>query len=129
MMLDFDLFKNDGNNDRQEEDENDDEDSNDYTTIRLVPEDKTLLNSFFVAMNECQALYPNSMSEDDEEEVDNEEFSEGQEYEEGEQGEEFADVETENGGEEQANMEVQLSERGQQILRRLNINYQNGTSK
>jgi hypothetical protein len=141
MMLDFDLFKNDA--DRLEEDNNnDDEDSSNYTTIRLVPEDKTLLNSIFVAMNECQALYPNSMSDDedddDEEEQAGEEEEEGvynEEYnddEEGNQAEEFVDVEIDNRGggiiEDQPIMDVQLSERGQQILRRLNINYQNGTS-
>ena len=42
-----------------EEDEDEGNDSTDnITEIRFVPEDKTLLNPLFTAMNECQALYP-----------------------------------------------------------------------
>lgn len=44
--------------DEEGENEEEQEESTDITELRFVPEDKTLLNQLFLAMNECQALYP-----------------------------------------------------------------------
>jgi hypothetical protein len=67
------------------------------TEIRFVPEDKQSLNSLFLAMNECQALYPDEQSDSEQ----------GEDEEEGE----FYD---------EANIE--LSGQGQQILDRIAFN-------
>jgi hypothetical protein len=84
-----------------------------------VPEEKALLNFIFVATNEYQTLYPNSMSDDEEEqageaeeeeEAENEEYNDELDYEKGEQADEFADVEIDNGDgiiEDQPIMDVQ----------------------
>jgi hypothetical protein len=87
------------------------------TIVRFVPDDKNLLNQIFTAMNECQALYPDEdMSGDederDEEEGDCEENEYGDEFGEGE----FVDI--------SSDPNIQLSDRGQEVLRRININYQ-----
>ena len=109
-------------NGEEDSSENDDPDmSENITAIRFVPEDKTLLNPLFLAMNDCQALYPDdSMSgeedgEEEEDEEDEEELGDEdvQEYDENN----FFDANTDPN-------DIELSARGQQILRRLNFNMQ-----
>ena len=114
-LINLNIFKeNEENSSDNEEDV-----SEDITAIRFVPDDKTLLNPLFLAMNDCQALYPDeSMSGDDEEDEEGEEDEEeGAElvHEYDESG--FIDANTDPN-------DIQLSARGQEILRRLNINYQ-----
>ena len=81
-------------------------------------------------MNDCQALYPDESMSGDEEDGD-EEGEQGEEIEEEEQGDEdvkeydennFFDADTDPN-------DIELSARGQQILRRLNINFQNSNYK
>ena len=115
--------------DQNEEDspKNDEDDaSENITAIRFVPEDKALLNQLFTAMNDCQALYPDESMSGDEEEDEEEE---GEECEDEEHGDEdvheydernFFDADTDPN-------DIELSVRGQQILRRLNINFQNNS--
>ena len=118
----------DNQSDSGEEDE-----SENITVIRFVPEDKSLLDKVFLAMNDCQALYPDSMSgEEDEEEDDENDLENG--YDQAACGNDFVDDEDENQLNNENKLydiesnfnpnEVELSEKGQQILRRLNINYQ-----
>ena len=77
-----------------------------------------MLNPLFLAMNDCQALYPDdSMSGDEDEEDENEEEIGDEEIIHEYNESEFIDANTDPN-------DIQLSERGQQILRRLNINYQ-----
>ena len=108
--------------------------SDEIKPMRFVPSDKGLISSLFTAINECQAMHPDSSSENcddqdeyDDEDEDNEHHANGNgHYQDAEV------VETELVEEIAAHMndantdpnEVQLSERGRQILRRLNINYQ-----
>ncbi len=66
------------NNDYSSDNEaQDEQESGIIREVRFVPDDKSILNQLFKAMNDCQALYPdNSMSADedfDEEEQDKEE--------------------------------------------------------
>ena len=87
------------------------------TIVRFVPDDKNLLNQIFTAMNECQALYPDEDMSGDEEgreedDGDCEENEYGDEYDDGE----FVDI--------SSDPNIQLSDRGQEVLRRININYE-----
>lgn len=52
------------------------------TELRFVPEDKTTLQSLFLSMNHCQALYPDTMSasEDEGQEDDQEDEGDDEEY-------------------------------------------------
>jgi hypothetical protein len=87
-------------------------------------------------MNECQALYPDPDMSDDDEREENEFDDEDEDEESADaeapyqiingngtnghvngMGEQFYDINTDPN-------DIQLSERGQQILRRLNINYE-----
>ena len=109
-----------------EDDQNDDDEEAEVVTVRFVPEDSTTLSQLFTAMNECQSLYPdNSMSGDEEEgDQDGEEgaeeddANENGDYDAAEFEDSTGEVPATNG-----NQEVQLSTRGQEILRRININY------
>ena len=116
----------DNQSDSGEEDE-----SENITVIRFVPEDKSVLDKVFLAMNDCQALYPDSMSGEEDEENENDLDNE---YDQAACENDFVDDEDENELKNENQFydiesnfnpdEVELSERGQQILRRLNINYQ-----
>jgi hypothetical protein len=86
-----------------------------------------MIAPLFTAINECQALHPDPSSEQEDDEDDDEE-EEGGEYDEAE--EDAMNGHTNghhvNGNdehEEGVEEEVRLTERGRQILRRLNINH------
>ncbi len=129
------LFSNaaDGN---QETNEDDEDECSNITEIRFVPEDKTVLNQLFQEINRCQALHP------DEEQLSNSEGEDG-----GDDDQDNGYIEDEDGvdegigngnddgyhivadleGEENrytTNDHVVLTERGRQILDRIQINYQ-----
>jgi hypothetical protein len=107
-----------------------------------VPSDTALITPLFSAINECQALHPDPASEN-EDDFDDEDGEEDDEYEEQmnghTNGDHFQDAdevelqeESADNGEEATADEngVRLTERGRQILRRLNINYLNqGTNE
>ncbi len=93
--------------------------------IRLVLKDSAQLDQVFVAMNECQALYPDSEMSDSENEEDNYDNI-GYAY-------DFMDA-----GANDVNLldptyfnadsdpnDIVLSAKGQEVLRRLNIGFQN----
>lgn len=106
--------------------ESEDEESENTTVIRFVPGDNSQLNPIFVAMNECQALYPDSeMSGDEEDKYDQIGYSLHEEN--------FADANIEQVNEmdptyftaETSPDDIVMSAKGQEVLRRLNINFQN----
>ncbi|XP_063967082.1 methylosome subunit pICln-like [Lytechinus pictus] len=71
------------------------EEGNEVREIRLVPQDKTVLQSMFDAMSECQALHPDPDDDGDDANAfvqcdDEEEEEEEEEGEEGEEGEDPA---------------------------------------
>ncbi len=109
-----------------EEDEGEEKEE-EMTIIRLVPEDKLKLNQIFSAMNDCQALYPDEMNDSDEEEGKGNDFDNiGYEnYESGEGMTEFTDYFTSETDPEN----IQLSERGQEVLRRINFNFKPSNCK
>lgn len=93
------------------EDEEESDDSSEITPLRFVPEDKSMLNPIFKAINECQALYPDEEMSGDSDESEHED-----------QGE---DIDENQFFDSESNLnEIELSDRGQEILKRLNINYQ-----
>lgn len=118
-----------------ENDDNDEEEASAVTQIRFVPSDKALLNLFFIAMNECQALYPDhdmSGDEQDQQEYEENEDDEEEQSEEGVYDDKEEDGEGMETNEAQiarvlANAqnpdEIELSAQGHAVLRRLNINY------
>lgn len=90
--------------------ESDEDEEDQITEIRFVPEDKQSLNSLFLAMNECQALYPDEQSDS---EQDEDEREEGEFY-----------------NEEHVGENVELSEQGQQVFDRITFNTRsNGDSE
>lgn len=97
-----------GENVELKEIDNDSDDSDEITPLRFVPEDKSLLNPIFKAINECQALYPDEelSDESDESEEEDQDIDENQ----------FFDSTSDLN-------EIELSDRGHETLKRLNINY------
>lgn len=91
---------------------NESDDSDEIIPLRFVPEDNSLLNSIFKAINECQALYPDEQLNGDSDESE-QEHEEGEEIDENEFFDSTSDLN-----------EIELSNRGHETLRRLNINYQ-----
>lgn len=101
------------------EDDGDNDDSDEITPLRFVLADNFLLNPVFKALNECQALYP-----DEEMSGDDESDEEGDDQVEDESNFQDADQENEFFDSNSDISNIQLSHQGQQILRRLNINYE-----
>lgn len=97
-----------------------------------------MLNALFKAINECQALYPDEMSGDEQEQDENDEEEEGLDDDENSADADFDEAnyrddddyveEFKNGGKfydaDSDLNNIELSEKGQQILRRINITYQ-----
>lgn len=106
-----------GEDNEEEEDENEA-----ITIIRFVPEDKLKLNQIFSAMNDCQALYPDSMNESDEDEEAEETDYNHIGYS-GEVNAEMADGDHTYFTSETDPDNIHLSERGQEVLRRINFNF------
>ncbi|CAF0893122.1 unnamed protein product [Brachionus calyciflorus] len=114
LITDHPIEFNEGKVELKEEEDNDSDESDEITPLRFVPADRTLLDPIFKAINECQALYPDEeMSGDEEsEEEDDEEVEDDYQNEENQFFDSSSDLNN-----------IQLSDRGQEILRRLNINY------
>lgn len=94
------------------------------TIIRFVPEEKAHLNTIFEAMNQCQALYPDeSMSGDEEEDEEDRQDRIGYEF--LDDGAEMGELDPSYYNEFTNPDDIELSSKGQEILRRLNINFQN----
>jgi nucleotide-sensitive chloride channel 1A len=121
----------DGGGNNNDNEDNVSDESDEIQPIRFVPEDKTYLNPIFKAINECQAMHPDpedmsSGEEEEDEEAEGDENGVGYDDEEND----FRDADEEENFEEasqelNSNLEnVELSDRGRQILRRLNINYE-----
>jgi Regulator of volume decrease after cellular swelling len=85
---------------QEEGDYKNDDEEGECTELRFVPQDKALLNQLFLAMNDCQALHPDDISDSDAEE----EEEEGEE----DDDEEYTDV-----------PDLQIIGRGQPIYQRM----------
>jgi len=122
ILLDFNILKSESDS----EDESDETEN--ITVIRFVPQDKRVLDQIFLAMNECQALHTDKISDD--EECEDRYNNIGYENYENEFEDDKLD---ENEINEMNPMQfnettdpdnVELSAKGMEILNRLNLNFQ-----
>jgi hypothetical protein len=123
---------------KEESNEEEEDEDEDVIALRFVPQERALISQLFQAINECQALYPDEQEIDDEqqEHYDEDQMNEVEEkeeegesdeaYEEGFKKGHFDDA-LESGEFFDANSDltnIQLSTRGQSVLKRININYE-----
>jgi nucleotide-sensitive chloride channel 1A len=63
-----------------EESSGDQNEDDECTELRFVPEDKSILGTLFLAMNDCQALHPDEVSDSEKEASEEEEEEDDEEY-------------------------------------------------
>eukprot|EP00057_Strongylocentrotus_purpuratus_P026623 XP_011681097.1 PREDICTED: methylosome subunit pICln-like [Strongylocentrotus purpuratus] len=103
LMIDSDVMSElrdvpghggDGPQDNNSDDGFEEEEGNEVREIRLVPQDKTMLQSMFEAMSQCQALHPDPDDSDNSDPYD--------------QGDEDEEEGEEEGGEEDPEIGIEL---------------------
>ena len=94
--------------------------------MRFVPDDLSRLDAIFLAMNECQALYPDSeMSGDEDEEEEGDRYDRiGYDFMDAANPDEEDVLDPKYYTADTDPNDIVLSAKGQEILNRLNINFE-----